>query len=119
MNSSFDQHTQEAVLNLPPVGLTGQKHSVACFFQEMRGKRLILASQERPPVSAAVSIQCNDALFLGEVISSAPEKNGYWRAEVKVEQVLTGLQSLITLRERLLGESAGQTVAPSLARMCA
>jgi hypothetical protein len=85
----------------------------------MEGKRLTLEAQERPPVSAAVSVECNDALFLGEVIRSTPENNGYWRAEVKVEQILTGLQSLMNLRSRLLGEGVGPSVGQTLARVCA
>ncbi len=73
--------------------------------------------QERTPVFSAVSVEYNDALFLGEVISSKAEPNGRWKAEVKVEQVLTGLQSLMNLRARLLGEGVGPSVGRSLSNV--
>ncbi len=120
MTTSFDQNHQSAVLNLPSgSGDDGQKQSIPCLFSGMEGRRLVIELQERPPLSAAVSVEYNDALFLGEVISSKPESNGYWKAEVKVEQVLTGLQSLMNLRSRLLGEGVGASAGSSLSRVCA
>ena len=73
----------------------------------MQGKRLLL--EVSTPVSActAVTVEYNDALFLGEVVACA-NINGLCKIEVKIEQILTGLQSLIMLRARLLGESAPQ-----------
>jgi hypothetical protein len=119
VNSSFDQNIQPAILNLPALDSHGQKQSVPCLLHGMEGKRLMLETQERPPISAAVSVEYNDALFLGEVIRSAPEKNGYWRTEIKVEQILNGLQSLMNLRSHLLGEGVGPSVGGPFARMCA
>ena len=69
----------------------------------MQGKCLLLEANEPIPASLAVTVEYNDALFLGEVIICA-KINGVWKVEIKVEQILTGLQSLITLRSRLLGE---------------
>ncbi len=119
MTTSFDQPHKSAVLNLASAGEYGRKHSIPCVFLVIEGKRLVIELSERAPVSAPVSVEYNDALFLGEVVSSKPEANGYWKAEIKVEQVLTGLQSLMNLRSRLLGEGIGASVGPSLARMCA
>jgi hypothetical protein len=34
--------------------------------------------------------------------------NNLWKVEIKVEQILTGLQSLVALRSRLLYENAPQ-----------
>ena len=113
MTTLFDQH-QSAVLNLPFAEEGGQKQSIACLFSGIEGKRLTIELKERAPVFAAVSVEYNDALFLGEVISSQPGANGCWRAEVKVEQVLTGLQSLMNLRVQLLHEGVGASVESSI-----
>lgn len=76
-----------------------------CTVQGMQGKRLLLEAGQRLSTSAAVSIEYNDAMFLGEVIVCSSNEEGSWHVEVKVEQILTGLQSLVGLRSRLLGES--------------
>ncbi len=75
----------------------------------MQGKCLILEVSAPLRVSTAVTVEYNDALFLGEIIACA-EVNGLCKVEVKVEQILTGLQSLITLRARLLGENTMQSL---------
>ena len=85
----------------------------------MESKRLTLETRQPPLLSAAVSVECNDALFLGEVVASVQLTNGSWRAQVRVEQILTGLQSLMNLRARLLGEGAGSRVENGLRPVCA
>lgn len=70
----------------------------------MHGKRASLTSRERLAGGATVQIEYNDALLLGEVIACTHNVDDSWHMEVKVEQILTGLQSLMTLRARLLGE---------------
>jgi len=76
----------------------------------MEGKRLRLESPERLSASTVVSVEYNDALFLGEVINCRKDSADIWQLEIKVDQILTGLQSLMALRAGLLGE--GTTVAP-------
>lgn len=76
----------------------------------MEGKRLVLESPERIGLASAVSVEYNDAMFLGEVMLCRPTTDGNFRIEIFVEQILTGLQSLMALRAGLLGD--GQTVAP-------
>ena len=70
----------------------------------MSGDRLLIETGRRLSLSTGLSIECNDALFLGEVISCRQRENETFEAQIKVEQILTGLQSLIGLRARLLGE---------------
>jgi len=89
-------------------GPDGTKRCVPCQFQGFEGKRLSLQASEPVPVSSAVSVEFNDALFLGEVVASNGEPNRAFDIEVKVEQVLSGLQSLMALRSRLLGEGVPQ-----------
>ena len=73
----------------------------------MQGKRLSLNAQEPLGISSAVSIEYEDALFLGEVVSCL-DASGNWNVEVKIEQILTGLHSLMALREGLLAEGVPQ-----------
>jgi hypothetical protein len=70
----------------------------------MKGKRMLLEAGQRLPTSTAVSIEYNDAMFLGEVVACTSGTGSSWQVEVKIEQILTGLQSLVALRSRLLGE---------------
>ncbi len=77
----------------------------------MQNRRLILGARQKVTVSSAVSVEYNDALFLGEVMASRPDGDSGWQVEVGVEQILTGLESLIALRSRLLGESVSSTAA--------
>jgi hypothetical protein len=74
----------------------------------MEGKRLALETSERIAPSTTVSIEYNDALFLGDVMSCTHKNADFWSLEVRVEQVLSGLQSLMALRAGLLGEAVPQ-----------
>jgi hypothetical protein len=85
------------------------KDGYPSLFVEMQGKRLIVDVKDSIAVSSAVTVECDDAMFLGEVVAVI-EQNGRHQVEICVEQVLSGLQSLMSLRAQLLGESA--PVAP-------
>ncbi len=74
----------------------------------MQGRRLILESSAPLPTYTAVTVEYNDALFLGEIVICS-KINDLWKFEIKVEQILTGLQSLIALRSRLLCENTTQS----------
>ncbi len=114
VTSIFDPSAQTALLNLPSTGSGSPKRSITCLFGGVEGKRLFLECQEKPPVSAALSVEYGDALFLGEVIHLVCRSGNSWQAEIRVEQVLSGLQSLMALRSRLLGENVRATVRPSI-----
>ncbi len=68
----------------------------------MQGKRLIVDVTDPIAISAAVTVECDDAMFLGEVVAVAPQ-NGRYHVEISVEQVLSGLQSLMALRDSIAG----------------
>ena len=104
MNTSFDDRPQSATIQIPIPGVYGAKRSVPCAFQGMEGKRAILETVEPLASSTALSIEFEDKLFLGEVVTCAAQSPGAFRLEIKIEQILTGLQSLMNLRARLLGE---------------
>jgi hypothetical protein len=80
------------------------KDGIASLFVEMQGKKLVVDVQDPIAISSAVTVECDDAMFLGEVVSLA-ERNGRYHVEICVEQVLSGLQSLMALRAQLLGEN--------------
>ncbi len=69
----------------------------------------MLESAERISLSTPVSVEYNDAMFLGEVLHCQATANGQYHIEIIVEQILTGLQSLMALRDGLLGEAKPQT----------
>ncbi len=110
MTTSSSDHHSSAVLQVPGAAGDGSKRNVACIFNGMQGKRLALEAKEAVAISTAISVEHDDALFLGEVIACAP-KGENWTLEIKVEQILTGLQSLMALRARLLSESVPQPLA--------
>ena len=103
MTPAFENCSQPAVIQVAG-GANETRISIPCTFRGMQGKRLLLEIGQRLRPSAAVSVQYNDAMFLGEVITCTAAAGASWHLEVKVEQILTGLQSLIALRSRLLGE---------------
>jgi hypothetical protein len=94
----------------------GEVQRIACCFGGVKGKRLELETQERIPACTAVAVEYNDALFLGEVVACTEDCAGRWHVQVNVEQVLTGLQSLVNLRSRLMGESLSPVpIVPAVA----
>lgn len=112
VNSTTEQPSQPAFLNLPQSDASGERKKIICSFGEREGNRLVLYCQTKLATSAAVSVEYDDAMFLAEVVHCAGTGEGEWRVELQIEQVLTGLQSLIILRSRLLGEPSAPTFAP-------
>lgn len=108
----FADHPQSATIQLPSES-SGGRRSVSCAVLNGDGKRLIVEAGEPLPVSTALSVEYNDAMFLGEVSACAPGGENRWELEVRIEQILTGLQSLMALRAGLLGEGAAQPVVPA------
>lgn len=101
LNSTFS--STSAVIQLATAELDGTKRRIPCSFRKFENKQLVLESGEPLPFGTAISVEYNDALFLGEVVSSV-RLNGTWDISIVVGSVLSGLQSLMTLRDRLLGE---------------
>jgi hypothetical protein len=110
VTTSFGDHPHSAIIQVPTGEANGSKHQIPCTFEGMEGKRLRLESPERLTLSTVVSVEYNDAMFLGEVMNCRKDAADIWQIEVKVDQILTGLQSLMALRAGLLGE--GIPVSP-------
>jgi len=62
---------------------------------------LTLITGERLATCTVLSVEHNDVLFLGEVVRSTLWGNEQWAIDIKVEQTLTGLHSLMILRAQL------------------
>ncbi len=112
MTTALEDHPQSAVLQIasetPNGAASKAKTRIPCTFQGMEGKRLVLETSERVAPSTMVSVEYNDALFLGDVMSCTHKDADFWNIEIRVEQVLSGLQSLMALRAGLLGEAVPQ-----------
>jgi hypothetical protein len=103
----FEDDSQAAVIQIASSG-TDSKRSVTSEFKGMQGKKLTLLAAESLPISTPVSVNYNDAMFLGEIISCTEKAALSWQVEIKVEQILTGLQDLLSLRNSLLGEAVAK-----------
>lgn len=99
------------MIQLPSPAANGAKRSIPCVFRGAEGKRLVIEAGELLSPSTALSIEHEDNLFLGEVVACVPESDGIYRMEIKIEQILTGLHSLMALRARLLGEAVPQSLS--------
>jgi hypothetical protein len=104
VTTTFGDHPHSAVIQVPTGETDGSKHQIPCTFESINGKRMVLESPERLNISTPISVEYNDAMFLGEVIGCRRANEDTWQMIVNVEQILTGLQSLMALRAGLLGE---------------
>jgi hypothetical protein len=107
VNTFYANDAPCAVIQIASPDSDGTKRTVFCSFQGSEGKRLVLQTSEPVPISSAVSVEFNDALFLGEVVACTGG-NKTCDIEIKVEQILSGLQSLMALRSHLLSEGVPQ-----------
>ena len=79
------------------------RHSIPCSVERFQGNRLRVLTGERVACGAPVSVEHEDTLLLGEVVHVAEQATS-WAMEIRVEQMLNGLMSLMALRARLLEE---------------
>lgn len=76
-----------------------------------RGMRIVL---DRPiPVGAAVKLESDDTLMLGEISYCRPESNGFV-AGLRLDQVLRKSSQLETLNRALFGEERGPIVTSAV-----
>jgi hypothetical protein len=105
----FSNDPQSATVEI--VSGDGTRRSLPCVVRATGPRRLVLELEESIAASTALSVEYNDAMFLGEAILCTPEGENSWRVELGIEQILTGLQSLMRLRENLLGEAVPSPLA--------
>ena len=100
-------------ITLLPLESFPSKEAFAGAIDSFESKQLRLSCRQPLPVFGALTVQHEDTLFLGEVITCAPKADGReWMVVVKVEQVLTALQSLLCLRKQLLEAERPTQLAP-------
>lgn len=105
MNYFHIAYQPSVIIRIPSAADAAKSEGFPSFFVEMNGKKLIVDVQEPIAISTAITVECDDAMFLGEVVATT-QQNGRFHVEIAVEQVLSGLQSLMALRNQLLGDSA-------------
>ena len=81
---------------------TQEERRIAGTFYRFEHQQLLLATGQPLFVSSAVTVEHEDVLFVGEVVTCTSEQEGTWKVLIRVHHLLNGLQSLTILRERLL-----------------
>jgi len=81
----------------------GTRRAVRGGFRSFTSRYLTLSTEEPIAASLAVSVEYNDMLFVGEVVSCRLESADCFRIEVRVEHTLSSLESLRRLNAALLG----------------
>ena len=82
------------------------KGTIRCRVDRFEKKRLLLSCSQSLQVRQALTVEYEDMLILGEVVGCSPDADGIWTCLIKVEQVLSALQSLLRLRNQLLDAEA-------------
>ncbi len=88
---------------------------ILCHMVSRDGKRVTLVSNDRVCIGSLACMEYNDAMLLCEVIACTQDVQQRWHLELNIEQVLTGLQSLLRLRQRLVNQSASSQTESALA----
>ena len=99
-------------VTLLPLNNLPAKEAFIGIVSDFKNERLLLSSPEPLSAFQAITVEYEDMLFLGEVLACTSESEGKWTILVKVEQVLTALQSLMRLREQLLRSEQGIRSTP-------
>ena len=102
---------------LLPSDSKGVRKQIPAAFESFNSRLLTICAPESLAISSVISVQCGDAMFLGEVAVCAADGAGGWRLAVRVEQILSGLEGLMSLRARLLGDPAPELATFDLAKM--
>lgn len=105
-----EAQTHPSTLHIAQTDGSGAKRSIPCCVERFQGNRLRILTSERVATGTAVSVEHEDALLLGEVAHEA-EQSASWALEIRVEQMLNGLMSLMALRARLLEEAPASAPA--------
>ena len=100
------ENQSHCTIKLLSLAESGADHSFSGQFQSFEQKRLVFTAHQLRPVSSAVSLEYNNVLFVGEVLACQAEAQNTWKVLVQVQPLLNGLESLLHLRQQLLGTPA-------------
>jgi hypothetical protein len=78
-----------------------ERRRIPGIFHAFASRCVKLIASERLAHRTVIGIECNDVLFIGEVVGCAPGDGDQWEIDVKIAQTLTGLESLMILRAQL------------------
>jgi hypothetical protein len=112
-NNFYFQTDRTALLKVVGGNTGGTPATMDCNYLEFRGRMFSIDAPAPVASGSAVSVELEDALYLGEVIISC-ERNGRWLLEIQVEQILSGLNSLVALRKSLMCEAPATQLATAL-----
>lgn len=79
----------------------GKQDQLPCSILERDGKCLRLQTQHTVSLASILGIEYDDLYCAGEVVGCAHQEDGSWIVQVAFEQVITSLQSLILLHQKL------------------
>src|SRR5437016_8417492 len=80
---------------------SGERRKIPGIFHAFASRCVKLIASERMAQCTVVGIECNDVLYIGEVVGCTPGDENQWEIDVKVVQILTGLEGLKILRAQL------------------
>jgi hypothetical protein len=78
-----------------------ERRRIPGIFHAFASRCVRLIASEWLAHRTVIGIECNDVLFIGEVVGCTPGDENQWEIDVKVVQTLTGLESLMILRAQL------------------
>ncbi len=84
------------------IAADGTRKAASGEFRSFTNRFLILTTEEPIAASLAVSVEYNDILFVGEVVSYQLKSAGYFQIKIYVEHTLSSLQSLMKLNTELM-----------------
>ena len=94
-----------------PLNAAGVRREIPALFDSFTAPKLTICADEALPISSVISVQCGDAMFLGEVATCKAQDDRKWSVGVRVKQILSGLEGLMSLRARLLGDPLPEPMA--------
>jgi hypothetical protein len=84
------------------IAADGTRRATLGKFGSFTSRCLTLITEEPIAASLAISVEHEDILFVGEVVSCHSESTGYFQIQIYVKHTLTSLQSLMKLNAELM-----------------
>ena len=112
--SDTETQTNVSTLHIAQTERGEARRSIPCTVERFQGNRLRILTGERIAAGTPVSVEHDDALLLGEIVH-VTEQTTSCALDIRVEQMLNGLMSLMALRARLLEEIPVQRPASQTA----
>ena len=100
--TSLHSNQTHCTISLLPLSSFPAKEHFAAALHSFENKQLRLSCFQPLQPFQSITVEHGDRLFLGEVVTCTAKPNGSeWIVLIKVELIVTALQSLLRLREQL------------------